>query len=263
MMNQITIAILTAIGLFGGMLILLQVGRRIGRRRLALDPDGASLGIGAVDGAVFALLGLLIAFTFSGAASRFDQRRALVVEEANDIGTAWLRLDLLPTAAQPALRDEFRRYLESRIEAYRKMPDIDAAFAELARSVALQGRIWDQAVAASRAEGASPDAAKLLLPALNAMIDITSTRTMAARLHPPPLIYVMLVVLALASALFAGYGMAGARTRSWLHEVGFALVTALALYMILDIEFPRLGIIRVDAFDQALVEVLTGMQAHP
>ncbi len=263
MMNQITIAILTAIGLFGGILIFLQIGRLIGKRRLALDPDGASVGIGAVEGAVFALLGLLIAFTFSGAASRFEQRRDLVVEEANDIGTAWLRLDLLPLAAQPALREDFRRYVESRLETYRKLPDADAAYAELAHSVALQGRIWDQSVAASQAEGASPDAAKLLLPALNAMIDITTTRTMSVQMHPPPVIYAMLVVLALASALFAGYDMSGARTRSWLHEFGFALVTALALYMILDIEFPRLGIIRVDVVDQALVDVLAGMQAHP
>jgi hypothetical protein len=58
-------------------------------------------------------MGLLIAFTFSGAASRFDTRRQLVVEEANAIGTAYLRLDLLPASAQSALRESFRRYLEA------------------------------------------------------------------------------------------------------------------------------------------------------
>ena len=101
-----------------------------------------------MDGAVFALLGLLVAFTFSGAASRFDARRHLIVEETNAIGTAYLRLDLLPASAQPALRDLFRRYLDSRLEVYRKLPDLDAAKAELARSTQLQGEIWSQAVAA-------------------------------------------------------------------------------------------------------------------
>ena len=78
---------LFALGLFLGMLILLEVGRRIGARRLAEDPMGAAAGVGTVEGAVFALLGLLIAFTFSGAAARFDTRRQLIIDETNDIGT--------------------------------------------------------------------------------------------------------------------------------------------------------------------------------
>ena len=111
---------------------------------------------------MFALLGLLIAFTFSGAAVRFDQRRSLIVQETNDIGTAYLRLDLLPPSAQPALRDLFRRYLDSRLEVYRRLPDIEAARAELARSNELQGEIWSRAVAASRMNEAPPAANMLL-----------------------------------------------------------------------------------------------------
>jgi Sulfatase len=104
--------LLFAMGLFLGMLILLEVGRRIGARRLAEDPQGAEAGVGTVEGAVFALLGLLIAFIFSGAAARFDTRRQLIVEETNDIGTAYPRLDLMPVDAQPALREKFRQYVE-------------------------------------------------------------------------------------------------------------------------------------------------------
>src|SRR5499426_120246 len=143
-------ALLFATFLTVGMLVLFEVGRRLGQRRMARDPDGAREGFAPIDGAVFGLLGLLIAFTFSGAASRFDTRRELIVEEANDIGTAYLRLDLLPAPAQPALRDLFRRYTDSRLETYRKLPDLAAAEAELARSTALQGEIWTQAVAACR-----------------------------------------------------------------------------------------------------------------
>lgn len=254
------VASLLALGLMLGMLVLLEVGRRMGDRRLANDPDGARAGTGTVEGAVFALLGLLIAFTFSGAASRFDARRDLIVQETNAIGTAYLRLDLLPAGAQPALRDLFRRYVDSRLETYRKIPDVEAVKAELARSTALQGEIWTQAVAAGRLEGAPPPAAMLLLPALNDMIDITTTRTMAVRMHPPLAIFAMLFGLGLASALLAGYGMAGGKSRNWLHMIGFAAVMAVAVYVILDIEFPRLGLIRVDAFDQALVELRATMK---
>jgi hypothetical protein len=80
-----------------------------------------------VEGSVFGLLGLLVAFTFSGASSRFDTRRHLIVEETNAIGTAYLRLDVLPSTVQPALRDSFRRYLDSRLAIYRKLPDAAAA----------------------------------------------------------------------------------------------------------------------------------------
>jgi len=99
----------------------------------------------------------------------------------------------------------------------------------------------------------------LLLPALNAMIDITTTRTMAAQMHPPTIIFVMLFGLALASALLAGYGMASATSRSWLHVLGFAAALAVAVYVIFDLEYPRFGMIRVDAFDQALVDLRESM----
>src|SRR5262245_16840999 len=117
-------------GLFCGMLLLLELGWRLGRRQ-GRDAEGGQAGVGAVEGAVFALMGLLIAFTFSGAATRFDSRRQVIVEEANAIGTAWLRLDLLPSAAQPALRDMFRRYLDARLAVYQKVPNLLAAQTEL------------------------------------------------------------------------------------------------------------------------------------
>ncbi len=251
---------LIALMLFLGMLVFLEAGRRIGNRRMASDAEGARTGTGAIEGAVFALLGLLIAFTFSGAASRFDTRRNLVVEEVNAIGTAYLRLDLLPADAQPALRDLFRRYVESRLEAYRKLPNVEAAKAELVRSTQLQEEIWTQAMAAGRMEGAPPPATMLLLPALNQMIDITTTRAMATQLHPPIVIFAMLYGLALVSALLAGYGMAGGKSRNWLHMIGFAAIMALVVYVIIDIEYPRLGLIRVDTYDQALVDLRASMK---
>jgi len=251
---------LFALGLFLGMLMLLEVGRRIGARRLAQDPEGAEAGVGVVDGAVFALVGLLIAFTFSGAAARFDTRRQLIVEETNDIGTAYLRLDLLPVDAQPALREKFRQYVDARLELYRKLPDIAAAKEEFVKANKLQGEIWRQAVAASRAPGAPPAAPMLLLPALNAMIDITTTRSMAMQIHPPTVIFAMLFGLMLASALLVGYGMAGSKKRNWLHTLVLAFVMAAAVFVILDIEYPRAGFIRVDAFDRALMELRESMK---
>jgi hypothetical protein len=253
-MNHVLVGAMLALGLFLGMLLFLEIGYRIGVRRIAKEPETARAGLGTVEGAVFALLGLLIAFTFSGAAARFDSRRQLIIEETNAIGTAYLRLDLLPADKQPAIRDLFRRYLDTRLSAYKKMPDIDAAMADLAKATAMQGDIWRDAVAACR-EGNSPQSTMLLMPALNQMFDIASARTLASQIHPPLIIFAMLGLMALGGAMLAGFGMAGGKSRSWIHWIGFALVMSVTFYVILDIEYPRVGLIRVDTFDQALIDL--------
>ena len=85
------------------------------------------------------------------------------------------------------LRGLFRSYLDARLGVYRKLPDVQASNTEQVHAKALQAQIWSEAVEASALPGARPDAAKLLLPALNDMIDITTTRSMAAQSHPPQL----------------------------------------------------------------------------
>lgn len=259
-MNYTLYGFLLAGSLFFGMLIVIEVGRRIGVRRRAEDPEGGRAGFGTIEAAVLALLGLLLAFTVSGAGARLDARRHLIIEETNAIGTAYLRLDILPGAAQPALRENFRRYVDARLEVYRKHPDIAAATDELARGATLQGEIWRQAITSVRADGAPPQAPMVLLPPLNAMIDITTTRTMAAQMHPPVIIFVMLFALALVSALLSGYAMAGNESRSWFHILCFALIISVTVYVILDLEYPRVGLIREDAFDQSLVDLRETMR---
>lgn len=245
--------------LFVGILAALRCGRFIGQRAIARYGDSGLPSIASIEAAIFALLGLLIAFTFSGALERFDQRRAQAVDEANAIGTAWLRIDLLPPQAQPALRETFRRYVDSRIATYKALPDIAAVRRELALSQALQNDIWKQSVGALRSPGVQGSPEVVVITALNQMFDITTTRTMATQMHPPAIVYVMLVGLALASALLAGFQSAAMKGYDWVHKVGFAGIVAFTVYVIMDIEYPRLGFVRLDAVDQVLQNVRAGM----
>jgi len=247
-------------GLFAGMLVFSELGRRIGVARLARDPGGLAQGAGAAEGAVFGLLGLLIAFSFSGAASRFEDRRHLIVEEANAIGTAYLRLDLLPADARADLQTVFRKYLDSRLATYRNQESLASTEAKRAEGTALQEEIWTKALAALRREGVPPDSRMLLVPALNAMIDITATRVMATLNHPPPVVFLLLGGLSLVGALLVGYSTSINKGRSWFHTLAFAVILALTVYVIADLEFPRLGLIRVDAADQVLVELRQSMR---
>jgi hypothetical protein len=243
-------------GFFFAVLACLVAGRRMGRRGFAADRKPA--GLVPVETVAFGLLGLLLALTVSGAAERLDRRRAQIVEEANAIGTAWLRLDVVPVAAQPALRELFRRYTDSRIATYRivSTSGMAAARAEYTRSSALQQEIWTAAVAATR-DVAGPQF--VLLPALNEMFDITTTRLAATQMHPPQVIYLVLGVLSLVCALLVGYEMGASEVSSWPHVVALAFLLSLTLYVILDFEYPRLGFIRLDDFDQFIVQVRASM----
>jgi hypothetical protein len=255
-MSYFVVAIPLTLGLMLGMVFLLEFGRRLGRRGLAAS-DGEPK-TGTLDSAVFALLGLLLAFTFSSAAARFDARRAQIVEETNDLGTAWLRLDLLPASAQPALRDLFRRYVDSRLEIYAHLQDVEATQSELKRSSELQAKIWSLAVAACE-EKKDVATTTLVIGALNTMFDITTTRAAAGRIHPPKVVFALLFVLALASAFVAGHGMATAPTPPWLHMLTFAGMIAASIYLVLDLEYPRAGFVRIDGFDLTLAELRQSM----
>ena len=244
---------------FSGMLILLETGRRLGIKRIPKESEGERGSLGTIEGAVFALFGLVMAFSFSGAAARFNEKRMLIAEEVNTIETGYLRLQLVAQPAQPDLQELFRRYVDSRLETYRQLPSMQSAEKEMAKSKKIQEEIWRDAVAATLLPNSHPDAGKLLLPALNNMIDISTTRTMALQLHPPRGVYALLFGLGLICSLLAGYRMAIGQYRSWLHIFGFTVITVIVVYVILDVEYPRSGLIRLEASDQLLVQVRENM----
>ena len=249
------IAFSAAGALLLAILVFVEIGRRLGIARLLRDPEGLAKGSGAAEAAVFGLLGLLIAFTFSGAAARFEARRHLIGNETNAIGTAYLRIDLLPPATQPEVRALFGRYLDNRLATYRDSSSVAEVAAKLTEGAALQQAIWAKALHASRQPDAAPQAAMLLLPALNEMIDITTTRVVALQNHPPLAVFLLLGGLVLAGALLVGYGTSPNKERSWFHMIVFSIIVSLTIYVIIDLEFPRLGLIRIDGADQILIEL--------
>jgi hypothetical protein len=244
-----------AVVLFGVLLGFLELGRRLGATR---DPSASSRGAVAVEGAIFALMGLLIAFTFSAAQSRLDKRRALIIDEANAIGTAYLRIDLLPGAAQSGLREEFRAYTDSRIAYYKKFTNMRAAEAERERTIALGRQIWRDASAAVKASP-DPRVPAMLIPSVNEMIDLEASRVAYRHIHAPIAIFVLLIVMAFACALFAGVGMGRREIYSQLYRMAFAVLLTITVVVIIDIEFPRVGFINISALDYLLTEVRAGM----
>jgi hypothetical protein len=148
------------------------------------------------------------------------------------------------------MRELFRQYLDSRLETYRKIPDMAAVMAELDRTAQLQKEIWRVAIAGQKEVGQAVVTG--LLPVLNEMFDIVTTRTMAAKTHPPSIVFYMLALMACAAGFMAGHGMSGGKERSWVHSIGFAAILAVIVFVIMDMEYPRRGMIRVASFDQVL-----------
>jgi hypothetical protein len=211
-----------------------------------------------VEGAIFALLGLLMAFTFSGAASRFHEKRMLIGEEAHTIDAAYLLVQTLPAEAQPNMRELFRRYIESRLTTYRLLPDVRAQD-EIHNTHQIEEEIWNSAMASIALPDARQPAGLLFPPALTDMFGMFTKRTVALHLHPPTVVYLLLFCLSLIASLFVGFRMSGHR-RSWLHVLGFTTMTVIIAYVMLDVEYPRTGLIRLDDADAFLVEVRENMK---
>jgi hypothetical protein len=253
------VAVVLSLGLFLGMLICLEIGFRIGHRQGEENGEHYDEGSGVIEAAIFGLLGLLLAFSFAGGEQRLDERRNLIVAEANAIGSAYLRLDLLPDREQPEMRRLFRDYLDARLQVYEDLADYKASARAVGRVSQIQHEIWGRAVAASRLD-ASQNIGRLLLPALNEMIDITTSREIALHTHLPVLIFVLLICMALLSGVLAGYAMTRGKRRSWLHGLIFAAVISVTIYAVLDLDSPRSGLIRLEAADSALQKLRSLIQ---
>jgi hypothetical protein len=247
-MSQVAQSVVLALGLSLVLVGAQYAGRAIGEQRLRRFGQGGKSSVGALEGAVFALLGLLLAFTFTGAASRFDHRRDLTVQHVNAIGTAWMRLDLLPAEERSEIRDRMRRYVDGLIALVDEAKNEDTALRMAADLQGQQDEIWTLAVSAANRDG-RPQIASLLLPPLNETFDLTTTRLAAARLHVHAGVVWLLIVLAVLSALVAGYGQAGSKHPNRLHMLVFAALISATLYFIMDFEYPRLGVIRMDSAD--------------
>jgi hypothetical protein len=260
-------AVLIAGAFFVSSLFLLNYGRQLGLRYLKQD-TGNMAGLTTVEGAVFALIGLLLAFTISGALQRFDDRRQLVIQEANAASTAHDRLALFEGDVGRDLQNKLRAYVQARIDLYRMPHDYSLlkrteffSSEQEDRILSLKNNVWNAAVAACPQSSFRPACAQAL-PTLANLFEVARLRLGAAEKHPPQVIYVMLFGLGLGGSLLAGFGMAAAKSRSWIHMLIFAGTLTVALYTLTDMEYPRLGLIRIDNFDHFLLDAHQQMQTQ-
>lgn len=197
-------------------------------------------GIGTIEGSILGLLALMLSFTFSMSSGRHDKRIDIIAQEANDIGTAILRADLYPDSVRIPLRAEFKKYVEARILFSTVGRDLEKLMEANDSSVAIQSRLW-AIVSKAGQDRENLHRTSQMVPAMNQMIDIVTTRKAALIAKVPDLILYMMFLLCLTSAFILGY--AGGKQNDWIVALCFNIMVGLAIYMILDLDRPRSGII--------------------
>jgi hypothetical protein len=231
--------------------VALLVARELGaflrtrRNRRKVQQPGTPSDVAAGEGdsfstnTVLGLLALLIGFTFSLALGRYDERRSLVLHEANALGTTWLRTDLLETPDAERVRAVLRRYVDARVD-FAKAKTAQQEVEQYARSSALQAELWAAVMAATTSFRDTPRAS-LMITSTNESIDLAGERFAARQDHIPHRILRMLFLFALFAAGLLGYERVRQRTSTTL----LLLLFSLAVGLVLDLDLPSTGGINV------------------
>jgi hypothetical protein len=229
-----------------------EIGYRFGRRR-ERESGGA---LGTFVGAGIGLLAFFLAFTFGFAGSRFEERRRLVLDEANALGTAYLRAQLVPDPHGSEIQRMLREYTDTRIEATQpgKLP------AALARSEELHRRLWAEATALTESDPHSI-AAGLLIQALNEVIDLHQKRVTAAlRSRVPERVWDVLVLLTVLTMASMGVHAGQSKPERSPVVIFLALAFSAVILVIADLDRPQEGSLRVS--QQALIDTRKSMDPH-
>ena len=209
--------------------------------------------LGAVEGSMLGAMALLLGFTFSIATSKFETRRQITVEEANDIGTAILRCDMYPDSVRNPLRADFKEYIEARITYYAVGDDEEKIKQELVKAGEISDRIWKRVAFQAQNPNNIAITAQMI-PAVNAMIDIVTTRDAGRLSRVPRLVLLVLLALVLISSFVLGSDYNG-KKRNRILIFSYALAMTLTLDLITELDRPREGLINLNTVEQKMIDL--------
>ena len=249
--------ILVVTELFVLLLVATELGFRRGRviRGSLEDPAKSELTI--LQGAMVGLLSLLLAFTFAMAESRFETRRQLVLEEANAIGTTYLRAQALAQRNQAKVVPLLREYAANRLRYYAAGLDPEKLNEVNQQTQQLQTELWSQAMDAINQDPHSIPAG-LFISSLNEVIDLHTKRDIARQNHVPQAVLLLLFLVAILAMGIVGFGCGIGDWRNLSVTVTMCLIISLVILVIMNLDRPRRGFIRVS--QQSMVDLQNSMK---
>jgi hypothetical protein len=250
---QATPALVIGVIIFIVIIIGYLLGHRTRQYRNKQEPLKESTELGAINGTLLGLLGLLLAFTFGMASNRFDARREVIVNEANNIGTVILRADLYPDTIRQQLRYQLARYVQTRIDFYDAGMNAAKVLKASAATDSISAIIWATATRYASQEPSNAKTTQLMIPALGSMIDITTTRRAAGEANIPDSIMYFLFILCASSAFLLGYD--NKQKIDWIVLGGLAIMLSATVFTITDLDRPRTGLISLQKSHQKILEL--------
>ena len=251
MLEDVHLGILLPVFL-GTMLASIEIGFRLGRKAKSRSADDTRADVSMIAGAILGVLGLLLGFTMSMAVTRFELRKQLVLEEANAIGTSYLRTKLLPPPDDANIARLLSEYVDARLPPSDARGVYEQIREARERSVQLQSDFWAKAVAYAQRDP-NPVRAGLLLESLNQVIDLDAARWMAFQNHVPESVIYMNACVALLAASLIGYSLGLGNQRQLFSTCMLTLAVTLVLAVIIDLDSPQRGLIRVS--QQPLIDL--------
>lgn len=232
--------------LFVSMVAIIEFGSWLGMRRASGTAESVKAQLNGLQGSLLGILALLLGFTFSQSLQRYDIRSAAVVDEANAIGTTFLRLDLLPAEQHQASVALMREYIETRIHAGAISMDRQEERQKIIdHSVALQNDLWRIAATAAHTTD-RPATVNLYLQSLNELIDANASRNAALGRHVPELVLFLLYGTFLLTGSLVGYASGVSGTRASRGTYVLVSLIVVLVFIIIDLDRPRRGLIEVD-----------------
>ena len=244
--------LLTCLVLMGLLLVAEEFGFRVKRRTRPGSDSIEKADIALILGAVLTLLALLLGFTYAMSERRFETRRQLVVEEANAIGTTYLRAKALPEPRSSQIQELLRQYAALRVEIAGMADDAPEKIRGMDnRTKELHGLLWSHAAALAR-ESPNP-VTSIFLQTLNEMIDLHSKRLAAFRNRVPFSIYLVLFVVSIIILWLVGYYFGMRRQKARFLITMVVLLVTSVMWLIMDLDQPVRGAIK--ASQQSLIEL--------
>jgi hypothetical protein len=239
-------------------LLVLYLGYRYAARHGTEGDAGWAFGLGL--GAIFGLIALILGFSFSFAAGRWEARRALVVDEADAIRAAFLRGDFLPPRTEAQFRSLLIDYTRLRLRTYAEVGDMHAERRSLLQGDGLQGRLWTVAATAAHGDPRNTLYADLSRSVID-VIAVSEEQEAALNNHVPRAVIGLILLATLAGALLFGLTFGRAKSPHTILAVTFCLLFAVTVFTIIDLDHPQGGFIGVDI--EPLQATLYDMTASP
>lgn len=240
--------------ILGVLLLSVYLGVIFAKRQIKTHPKHKLEILTVAENSVFALLALLMAFTFSGAFDRYEARKERILQQADAFEKTLRYLDVVQPKYREILKPQIVKYMNLHLDAYHAIPYMDIVKHALDQASIIEDQIWQTTVIAGYTDP-NESLGQSFIDVVSALFEQAHNGINMTKMHAPAIIFYLMLGLAALGAFMIGYDSAENKQKQPLHIAFYVLLTGATIFIILNLEFPRIGFIHSGTFDQLIVDV--------